>query len=99
MKDCFSAPNVKFFIARLSAAKSGEAYTVIGKFTGNKTILANTRMSLLLTVKGQVGTIVEVLDEGIYEVEFADKQGRTITSLSLEAGDLMLLHFERETAV
>ncbi len=48
-------------------------------------------------VKGQVGTIVEDLDEGIYEVEFADKQGRTIASLTLATKDLMLLHFEAET--
>lgn len=47
-------------------------------------------------VKGQVGTIVEVLDEDVYEVEFADKQGKTITSLALKAEDLMLLHFEVE---
>ncbi len=47
-------------------------------------------------VKGQVGTIVEVLEEGIYEVEFADKQGSTVTSLALPKEDLMLLHFEIE---
>ena len=50
-------------------------------------------------VKGQVGTIVEELDEGVYEVEFADKQGRTITSLAITAEELMLLHFETETTV
>lgn len=48
-------------------------------------------------VKGQVGTIVEELDEGIYEVEFADKRGKTIASLALTTKDLMLLHFEAET--
>lgn len=48
-------------------------------------------------VKGQVGTIVEMLDEGVYEVEFADKQGRTIASLALAVEELMLLHFEAET--
>ena len=47
-------------------------------------------------VKGQVGTIVEELDKGIYEVEFADKQGRMIASLTLSTEDLMLLHFEPE---
>ena len=46
--------------------------------------------------KGQVGTIVEELDEGVYEVEFADKKGRTITSLALKTQDIMLLHFEME---
>ncbi len=48
-------------------------------------------------VKGQVGTIVEMLDEGVYEVEFADKQGRTIASLAIAVEELMLLHFEAET--
>ena len=45
-------------------------------------------------VKGQVGTIVEELDEDVYEVESADKQGKTISSLALAAEELMLLHFE-----
>ena len=48
-------------------------------------------------VKGQVGTIIEMLDEGVYEVEFADKQGRTIASLAIAAEELILLHFEAET--
>lgn len=47
--------------------------------------------------KGQVGTIVEELDGGAYEVEFADKKGKAITSLALKAQDIMLLHFEMET--
>lgn len=47
-------------------------------------------------VKGQVGTVVEELEEGVYEVEFTDKQGRTIASIPLPAKNLMLLHFEKE---
>ena len=50
-------------------------------------------------VKGQVGTVVEELDQGIYEIEFADKQGRTIVNLALTYKDLMLLHFEAETMI
>ncbi len=50
-------------------------------------------------IKGQVGTIVETLDPGVYEVEFADKHGRTITSIPLTADNLMLLHFEIEMIV
>lgn len=50
-------------------------------------------------VKGQVGTVVEALDEGVYEIEFADKQGRTLVSLALPDSELMLLHFEPETVV
>lgn len=44
--------------------------------------------------KGQVGTIVEKLDDNVYEVE--DKNGQTITSLALKAEDLILLKFEME---
>ncbi len=40
---------------------------------------------------GQVGTIVEELANGVYEVEFADLQGRTITSCAVEAGQLLKL--------
>ncbi|MBY5958091.1 DUF4926 domain-containing protein [Membranicola marinus] len=32
--------------------------------------------------RGQVGTIVEELDDRTFEVEFADKKGRTMTSLA-----------------
>ncbi len=43
--------------------------------------------------KGQVGTIVEVFDDDNFEVEFADKQGQTITTLSLHSFELLkLLH-------
>ena len=45
-------------------------------------------------VKGQVGTIVELLGDNTYEVEFADKQGRTLSTIAVNAKDLMLLHFE-----
>jgi hypothetical protein len=45
-------------------------------------------------VKGQVGTIIEVLDNHVVEVEFADKKGKTLTTLPINIKDLMLLHFE-----
>ena len=45
-------------------------------------------------VVGQVGTILEQLDENVYEVEFADKKGRTLVTLPVESKNLMLLHFE-----
>lgn len=50
-------------------------------------------------VKGQVGTIVEGLDEEVYEVEFTDKRGETIASLALTHEELMLLYFEAESVV
>jgi len=47
--------------------------------------------------KGQVGTIVEQLDENVFEVEFIDnKTGETITLETIDSKDLILLHFELE---
>jgi len=44
--------------------------------------------------RGQVGTIVELLAPGVYEVEFSDDQGRTYASLPLRADRLLQLHHE-----
>jgi hypothetical protein len=43
---------------------------------------------------GQVGTIVEQLAESVYEVEFADSKGRTITTCALESQQLLRLTHE-----
>lgn len=45
-------------------------------------------------LRGQVGTIVERLAPGVYEVEFSDAEGRTYVSLSLRADQLLKLHHE-----
>jgi Domain of unknown function (DUF4926) len=45
-------------------------------------------------VRGQVGTVVEDLAPGIYEVEFCDDRGRTYAMASLRAEQLMRLHHE-----
>ena len=45
-------------------------------------------------VRGQVGTVVENLAPGVYEVEFIDDSGRTYASLALHAHQLMRLHHE-----
>ena len=47
-------------------------------------------------VFGQVGTIVEELGNNVFEVEFADKNGVTISEFAVLAGDLMLLHYQLE---
>ncbi len=45
--------------------------------------------------RGQVGTVVEVLGEGVaFEVEFSDRDGRTYESLGLRPEQIMVLHFE-----
>ena len=45
-------------------------------------------------VRGQVGTIVEVLGPEVFEVEFSDDNGRTYASLALKVDDLLRLHHE-----
>ena len=45
-------------------------------------------------VRGQVGTIVESLQPGVFEVEFSDNQGRTYATLALPADRLIVLHNE-----
>jgi hypothetical protein len=45
-------------------------------------------------IRGQVGTVVENLAPGVYEVEFCDDDGRTYAMASLKAEQLMRLHHE-----
>jgi hypothetical protein len=42
---------------------------------------------------GQVGTIVEDLAPGVFEVEFSDNEGRTYALATLRGNQLMILHF------
>ena len=44
--------------------------------------------------RGQVGTIVEELAEGVYEVEFSDTDGMTYALVALKAEQLMTLHYQ-----
>ncbi len=43
--------------------------------------------------RGQVGTVVEGLADGVFEVEFSDDQGRTYASLAVDAAHLMVLRY------
>ena len=44
--------------------------------------------------RGQVGTVVEFLAPGVFEVEFTDNDGRAFASLALKEEQLLLLHYE-----
>jgi hypothetical protein len=44
--------------------------------------------------RGQVGTVVERLASGVYEVEFSDDEGRSYASLPLRTDQLLELHHE-----
>jgi len=48
--------------------------------------------------KGQVGTVVEQLAEDVFEVEFCDRQGKTLAMLPVKRKDLLLLKYELEAA-
>jgi len=43
-------------------------------------------------VRGEVGTVVEVLAPNVYEVEFSDDEGRTYAELALRKDQLVPLH-------
>jgi hypothetical protein len=46
-------------------------------------------------IRGQVGTVVELLAPNVFEVEFSDNEGRTYAMLPLQANQLMILHDEQ----
>ncbi len=45
-------------------------------------------------LRGQVGTVVEILAPEVFEVEFSDNDGRTYASLALRSDQLMVLHHQ-----
>lgn len=45
-------------------------------------------------VRGQVGTVVELLALDAFLIEFCDEQGRTYAMLPLKMQQLIVLHFE-----
>ena len=45
-------------------------------------------------VRGQVGTVVESLDENVFEVEFSDDDGKAYAMLALPCDQLMILHHQ-----
>ena len=44
--------------------------------------------------RGQVGTVVEALGPGVFEVEFVDNEGRTYAMLPLKTSQLLVLHYQ-----
>jgi len=51
-----------------------------------------------LLVRGQVGTVVEVLALGQDEVEFSDDDGRTYAQAALDGERLMVLRYRPQRA-
>ncbi len=50
-------------------------------------------------LRGQVGTVVEALAPGVFEVEFSDDEGRTYAMVALRADQMIVLHYEPVTSV
>ncbi|HXO01861.1 MAG TPA: DUF4926 domain-containing protein [Stellaceae bacterium] len=48
--------------------------------------------------RGQVGTVVEVLERDSFEVEFCDDEGRTYALEPLRADQLLVLHYNPQAA-
>jgi hypothetical protein len=48
--------------------------------------------------RGQVGTIVEVYEPGVFEVEFSDFNGRAYAIETLNANQVMVLHHQQLNA-
>ncbi len=44
--------------------------------------------------RGEVGTVVEVFQSGVFEVEFADEDGQTYAMVPLRKEQLMVLHYK-----
>ena len=47
-----------------------------------------------VSCEDRLGTVVETLAPGVFEVEFSDNDGRTYASVALKANQLLLLHHE-----
>lgn len=43
-------------------------------------------------LRGQVGTIVEVVEPGVFEVDFSDNDGRSYAIAAFRTEQLLLLH-------
>jgi hypothetical protein len=45
-------------------------------------------------LRGQVGTVVENVAPGVFEIEFCDDQGQTYAQLAVSGEQLLVLHYK-----
>jgi Domain of unknown function (DUF4926) len=57
-----------------------------------------TRLPAQQLARGQVGTIVEELDDNTLLVKFSDDQGRAYSVVPCSQADLLVLHYVPEAA-
>ncbi|MGH9793848.1 MAG: DUF4926 domain-containing protein [Candidatus Acidiferrales bacterium] len=48
-------------------------------------------------LRGQVGTVVEMLDGDFFEIEFSDNSGRTYATLALHPSQFLVLRHDLAT--
>ena len=47
-------------------------------------------------LRGEVGTVVELWKDGVFEVEFSDNSGKAYAFAALRPDQLMKLHFRKD---
>ena len=55
-------------------------------------LLEDVQTEAVLLQRGEVGAVVEILAQDVYEVEFCDDCGRAYAFASLPAEQLLILH-------
>jgi hypothetical protein len=78
--------NVDQMIVTLADFFAGEQVALLGDLPAHKLL------------RGQVGVIRERVGVGVYRVEFAGTDGAAYASLTLHAGQMMLLHWHPDAA-
>lgn len=48
--------------------------------------------------RGEVGTVVELWENGVFEVEFSDDAGKAYAFVALRPEQMMKLHFRKDEA-
>ena len=48
-------------------------------------------------IRGEVGTVVEILSPGVFEIEFCDDEGRPYAQLTLQESELLVLRYQSQS--
>ena len=61
-------------------------------------VAATQHLPSLGVRRGQVGTVVEILGDNVFEIEFSDNEGRTFAQGALHSDQLLVLYYDPEAA-
>jgi Domain of unknown function (DUF4926) len=70
----------------------------VGQINLFDVVALTTDLSDRNLVRGQVGTVVELLSPDVYEIEFSDDSGRTYAQLPLRTEQFMVLYYAPQAA-